>query len=92
MKKITAVLVAMIMVFSVPSVAFATEDVEQTTVVSEENNQPSEGNTPPSEETTPPTEEPDAPEVGEESSSNDVVVATLSLCSAIYVWPVSGHT
>ncbi len=85
MKKIIAVLVAMIIIFSVPSVAFATENVEQTTVASEENNQPSEENTLPS-------EEPEAPEVNDEATTDSGVVATLSLCSAIYVWPVSGHT
>ncbi len=78
MKRIIAVLVAMIMIFSVPSVAFATENAEQTAVVSEENN--------------PPAHETDSPEVTEESDADNGCVATLSICSAIYVWPISGHT
>lgn len=72
MKRIISVLVAMIMILSVPSVAFATEDVEQTTVASEETVESTETN--------------------DEPSTDDGVVATLSICSAIYVWPVSGHT
>lgn len=78
MKKIIAVIVAMIMVFSVPSVAFATENTEPTTVVSEENN--------------PTLEETDVPEVEPETDVDDGCVATLSLCTCIYVWPISGHT
>ena len=77
MKRIISVLVAIIMIFSVPSVAFATENAEQTTVTSDENTQPSE--------------ETQNTEVNDEQSTDDGVVATLSLCSAIYVWPISGH-
>ena len=60
MKKIIAVLLAMIMIFSVPSLAFATENGEIPPDVSQE-------------------------------TVDDGVVATLSVCSAIYVWPISGH-
>lgn len=61
MKKLVAVLLAMIMIFSVPSLAFATENGEIPPDVSQE-------------------------------TVDDGVVATLSVCSAIYVWPISGHT
>lgn len=39
------------------------------------------------------TEEPVTEEVvTEEVSNGDEAVATISLCTAIYVWPISGHT
>ncbi len=78
MKKIIAVFVAMMIAFSIPSVAFASEDIEQTSVIAEEN--------------IPFDEESDVPKSEEETDNNDGCVATLSLCSAIYVWPISGHT
>ncbi len=78
MKRFVSALVAMLMIFSIPSVAFAAEDIEQTTVASEENTQQ--------------PEETPAPESTDEQSDDNGVIATLSLCSAIYVWPVSGHT
>lgn len=55
MKKIIAFLLAIAIVFSVPCVAFAENDV-------------------------PP-----------ESTGNSENIATLSICSAVYVWPISGH-
>lgn len=73
MKKFIAILMAIAIVFSVPSVAFAAEEDEQITNVAEEyENVPEETET--------------------SESDSDEVVATLSVCSAIYVWPISGHT
>lgn len=74
MKKIIALLMAFVIVFSVPAFAFAAEEIEQTTVVAEE------------------TEEIIPEETVTEESDPDETVATLSICSAIYVWPISGHT
>ena len=71
MKKLIAVFLAMIMIFTIPSVAFATENSEQPPAVSDETDV--------------------IPETPEESD-DDGIVATLSVCSAIYVWPISGHT
>lgn len=58
MKKIIAFLLVIAIVFTVPFVAFAAEDTEQT---------------------------------GQNSNGKGETVATLSLCSAVYVWPISGH-
>lgn len=69
---------AVAIVLAVPSVAFAAEENEQTTAVIEDNI---------------PTQEEVLPEESEtEEADTDETVATLSVCSAIYVWPISGHT
>ncbi len=77
MKKIIAVLMAIAIVFTVPSFAFAVEDIESATEVSQEN-----GSSFQQENLS------DETDAGE----SDEIVATLSVCSAIYVWPISGHT
>lgn len=77
MKEIIAVLMAIAIVFTVPSFAFAVEDIESATEVSQEN-----GSSFQQENLS------DETDAGE----SDEIVATLSVCSAIYVWPISGHT
>lgn len=82
MKKILAILLALSMVLSVPVMSYANEDApsaEETTQVSDDVIQ----------ETEQETEEGADENLSAEKSEN---VATLSLCTCIYVWPISGHT
>lgn len=60
---------ATIMIFGIPSFAFATDNAETNEEI---------------------TDKITSDEITE--SSDDENVATLSICSAIYVWPISGHT
>lgn len=80
MKRIIAFITALAVIFTVPAVAFASEDYETSYAALQENEDVNE-------EETPEDAEPE-----EEEATADENIATLSLCTSIYVWPISGHT
>ncbi len=81
-KKILACLMAIVMVFTVFSVVVPAYALEQKEAVSAQNEPVVDEET----ETTEPAEK------EETVADPDATVATISLCTAIYVWPISGHT
>lgn len=80
LRKVTAILLSLIMIFTCVPTAFAQEETttEETTTQQQ----------PPEEITTP--EEPTEPE--EPEADENEIVAKVSLFCAMYVFPVSGHT
>ena len=79
-KKIIAFILALSMVLSVPVLAFAEDTTAEETTLQESVTQ----------ENIPEEEVTDT--VIPETNDPNETVATLSLCSNIYVWPISGHT
>lgn len=82
-KKLLAILLVFSMIMSVSAVAWADDSSEEPVDVENIAQEITEENDPSDELVFDKTEE-----VSEENG----VVATLSLCSVVYLWPISGHT
>lgn len=84
-KKILAYLMAIVMAFTAFSAVMPVYALEQEESVSTENE-------PVADEETEATEPEEPAEKEETVADPNAAVATISLCSVIYVWPISGHT
>lgn len=82
-KKLLAVLLSFSMIMSVSVVAWADDTAEPVTDESVTQESITESDS---------SEEIVSEEAAEETSEENGIVATLSLCSVVYVWPISGHT